>query len=327
MHELDALPRPHRVVGLRHLPGLARFGVPVGIGGPIDGGLRDVVHLDVVGVRVAALLVAVGEDHLRPRPPDDPDQAAHGFIHRGLGEAERVGVGLAVGHARVAVAEHLDLVVADDGGGLVELRSPHGRDVGLHLGLVHRRVEDVALLAAGAAHEHGAHPLGVVAGDGASPLGRLVVRVGVDREEAERFSGHRGEDIDGGLRFRCGRPGSADRHRRRSRTLRSPHAVRSEAGQRARVPCCSSPARSVLEACARDVPEARVSGHVRAALATLASAPWRRAPLLLRRTPGVLLSVAGASRGADRRGRRRSALLLFGGDGVGGTAGRGAMPP
>ena len=84
------------------------------------------MHPEVVGVRVAALLVAVGEDHLGPRAPDDRDQPADGLVHRRLGEAERVGVGLAVGHARVAVAEHLDLVVADDRGRLVELGLPHG---------------------------------------------------------------------------------------------------------------------------------------------------------------------------------------------------------
>ena len=70
------------------------------------------------------------------------------------------------------------------------------RDVGLDLGLVHGRVEDVALLAAGAAHEHGADALGVVLGDGAGALGRLVVGVGVDGQQAEGFRRHRGEDTE-----------------------------------------------------------------------------------------------------------------------------------
>ena len=54
----------------------------------------------------------------------------------------------------------------------------------VHLGRVERRVQDLALLAVGAAHEHGVHPLGVVAGDGPRPLGGLVVGVGVDGQEA-----------------------------------------------------------------------------------------------------------------------------------------------
>ena len=59
----------------------------------------------------------------------------------------------------------------------------------LHLGLVHRRVEDVARLAAGAAHEHGVHAFGVVPGDRAGALRRLVVGMGVHREDAETLSG------------------------------------------------------------------------------------------------------------------------------------------
>ncbi len=46
-----------------------------------------------------------------------------------------------------------------------------------------------ALLAAGAAHEHGAHPLGVVLGHRGCSLGRLVVGMRVHTEQSERF-GH-----------------------------------------------------------------------------------------------------------------------------------------
>ena len=61
--------------------------------------------------------------------------------------------------------------------------------VGAHLGGVGRRVEDLALLAAGAADEHGADALGRVPGDGARTLRRLVVGVGVHRHEAQRVAG------------------------------------------------------------------------------------------------------------------------------------------
>ncbi len=96
-------------------------------------------------------------------------------------------VRLAVGHAGVAVAEHHDLVVPDDGGRLGELGGTDGADVGPHLGTVHGRVEDVALLAAGAADEHGADAFAAVLGDGARALRRLVVGMGVHGEEAERL--------------------------------------------------------------------------------------------------------------------------------------------
>ena len=51
--------------------------------------------------------------------------------------------------------------------------------------LAQRGVLQVALLAAGAADEHGVHALGVVAGDRRRALGRLVVGVGVDGEQGE----------------------------------------------------------------------------------------------------------------------------------------------
>ena len=96
-----------------------------------------------------------------------------------------------VGHARVAVAEQDHLVVADDRRPpRLELLAADLGESSRTSGRVHGRVEDVALLAAGAADEHRAHALGVVAGDRAGPLGRLVVRVGVDGQQAPA-SGHR----------------------------------------------------------------------------------------------------------------------------------------
>ena len=67
----------------------------------------------------------------------------------------------------------------------LELAPAHRADVGAHLGGVHRRVEDVPLLAAGAGDEDGVDALGVVAGDGAGALRGLVVGVGVDRQQAQ----------------------------------------------------------------------------------------------------------------------------------------------
>ncbi len=69
-----------------------------------------------------------------------------------------------------------------DGGG--QLLHAHLVQALADLGRVHGRVEDVARLAAGAAHQDGAHALVVVAVHRAGALRRLVVGVGVDAQEA-----------------------------------------------------------------------------------------------------------------------------------------------
>ena len=55
-----------------------------------------------------------------------------------------------------------------------------------------RRVLQVALLAAGAADQHGVHALGVVLGERRRALRRLVVGVGVNGQQRQAF-GHLGE--------------------------------------------------------------------------------------------------------------------------------------
>ena len=64
------------------------------------------------------------------------------------------------------------------------------RQVGADLGPVHGRVEDVARLASRAGHEHRVDAGVVVLGHGAGALGRFVVGVGMDGEEAESLVGH-----------------------------------------------------------------------------------------------------------------------------------------
>jgi hypothetical protein len=92
------------VVELERLVGRAGLRVALGVAGGLEGGHRDLVGADVVGVRVAAALV-VGQHHLGPLGPDDGDQPAGGLVQVGVGEGVGMAVGLAVGHARVAVAE------------------------------------------------------------------------------------------------------------------------------------------------------------------------------------------------------------------------------
>ncbi len=189
MHRLDPLARPHRVVELQRLPRVARVGITIGIAGGVEGDDRDVVHPQMIGVRVALLAVGIRDDHLGPLTPDDLDEPSDGLVEVGPGEATRVFVLGCVGHARVAVAEPDDLVVADD------LRR------GRQLAAAHRRrgrpgprdvsiagIEDRAGLATGAAHEHAPRALVVVPGDRAGALRRLVVGVGVHGEQTELVS-------------------------------------------------------------------------------------------------------------------------------------------
>ena len=134
---------------------------------------------------IALLVVLVGHHDLRTHTPDHGHEPAHRLVEGCLGEAVGAGVGRRVLHARVAVAEHDHLVVADHRGGGLELTASDTGEVGAHLGRVHGRVEDVALLASGAAHEDGVDALGVVARHGGRPLRRLVVGVGVDGQQTQ----------------------------------------------------------------------------------------------------------------------------------------------
>ena len=58
---------------------------------------------------------------------------AVGFVEVGVGEVVGVGVVIGVGHAGVAVAEQVELVVSDDPDALGELEHPHRADVGSRL--------------------------------------------------------------------------------------------------------------------------------------------------------------------------------------------------
>ncbi len=181
----DPGPRPHRVVQLGWLPGWTRLRVPTGISCGVEGRHRHVVHLHVVGVVVLAPGVRVGDDDLGSDPPDDRHQATDGLVRVGVGERPRVGVGFRLLHSGVPVAEHHDLVVSDDRRCPGQLGLPDRSQVATDVGPVHLRVQDVARLAAGAAHQHAVHSLGVQAGDRRRSLRGLVVRVGVDRQQAQ----------------------------------------------------------------------------------------------------------------------------------------------
>ena len=180
--------REHRVVELVGLPGRARLGEPVRVPGRSEGGQSDLVDPQMVGVGVAGLLVAVDHHDLGSGAADDGHQPAHGLVERRLGEAVGIGVGLRPGHARVPVAEHDDLVVADDLGwpgsssstrsSAIRAWTSGGSMAGLRTSPSSPPVQQTSTVWT---------PCGVVLGDGPRPLGRLVIGVGMNGEQAERL--------------------------------------------------------------------------------------------------------------------------------------------
>ena len=189
----DPGPGPHRVIDLRDRPGCAEFGAVAGVTSPFDRREGDVPHPQMVGMLIVALILRVGDDHLRMLCTEDCNQAIHRLVVRSDREAVGVEVGVAVRHARISVAEHVNDVVADDRGGSVEFLTADLLKVVDDLRTVHRRVENVALLAPGAAHQHRANPLSLVLRDRAGSLRCLVVGMGVHGEDAERL-GHAEDD-------------------------------------------------------------------------------------------------------------------------------------
>ncbi len=113
VQRFDPSAREARVVQLRRLPRRAGVRVPIGVTGGVERREGDLVDPDVVGMRVELPIVGVGHDHLRTHGPDDADQPADGFVERRVGEVVGPGVHVGVGHARIVVAEHHQLVVAD----------------------------------------------------------------------------------------------------------------------------------------------------------------------------------------------------------------------
>ncbi len=74
------------VVELGRLPRLARAGELLGVARRLERAHRDLVRLDVVGVRVAAVLV-VRRDHVRPELPHQAHERLGGLVERHEREA------------------------------------------------------------------------------------------------------------------------------------------------------------------------------------------------------------------------------------------------
>ena len=176
----------HVVVELERLPGLARSGIAVRVAGRLEGRHRDLVGADVVGVRVAAVLV-VGGHHVRPERADQRDQRRGGLLDRHEGEAalgqrrQRVALGQpGVDEAEPAPARRR----GSRGPRAISARRISAMSATTS-GRSMRRVEDAAALAAGAGDDQHVDALVDVAGHGRGALARLVVGVGVHRHQAQ----------------------------------------------------------------------------------------------------------------------------------------------
>ncbi len=187
LEQLHPLPQePVVVVQLRHAPRLARVREQPVVGGGLVRGHRHLVAADVVGVRVAAVLV-VGGQHVRLELADEPDQRAPSTRSSGTSAKQPSGSGGSGSPSGSPESTNPSQRVldAEDLGGLGHLVAADLVDPAVHVGQVHRRVEDVAALAAGQRHHHDARALVGVTGHRRSALAGLVVRVGVHRHQPQ----------------------------------------------------------------------------------------------------------------------------------------------
>ena len=170
------------VVKLEHVPRLAGVGVGVGVACRFECGDRNLVAANMIRVRIATVLV-VRRHHVRLELADDADQFLGGFLERDKGEAALRQRRRRVTFGQTRVDEAQPFVLdAEYFGRLGHLVAPDFMDAAVHLGQVHRGVEDAAALAAGQRdHQHSVAFRGVASRRGRTLAG-LIVRVGVDRQ-------------------------------------------------------------------------------------------------------------------------------------------------
>ena len=139
----------------------------------------DPVHLDVVGVAVAAVVV-VGRDDVGLLLAEDHRQAGGSLVERGLRERPGHLAGRRAHHPRVHVAEELDPVDAQEPGRLVGLGGAADRQ---GLAVVQHARHGLAVLAPRRDHEHHPVPEGLRLGHRPGGRDGLVVGVRVEGDE------------------------------------------------------------------------------------------------------------------------------------------------
>ena len=113
VHSNKSLSRPCRVIHLDRLPRLTMFWIPLIVTRTIKRQHTDLVHFDVIGVRITALIVAIRHEHLWLLATNNCNEASDCFIHVGHMETRWIVVRRRINHAGVAIAKHLHMMEAN----------------------------------------------------------------------------------------------------------------------------------------------------------------------------------------------------------------------
>src|SRR5262245_61889461 len=149
-----ASPGPHHVVELLWGPRPAQLRMKRRVAGSLVGWYRGLVHPEMIGMWIAALVVGVGHDDMRPLLPDEANECPDGLLEGGCGKGARRTTRR---HVRVLVTEHPDPLIAEMRRRRGQFLAADRRETRLHLRAIERRVQNRAGLPASATHEHGAH--------------------------------------------------------------------------------------------------------------------------------------------------------------------------
>ena len=117
-----------------------------------------------------SLVIVVPQNELRLLAANNLDKPGKHVIERNIHEGILMLVVLRIRHPRIAVAEHDDLVVADDLGCLLEFVATDLGESIRHPGAIHGGIQYVAGLAAGGGDQHAAHAGIGIARHGSSAL-------------------------------------------------------------------------------------------------------------------------------------------------------------
>jgi len=147
------------------------------------GWYRRIVHPEMVGMWIAALVVRVGHDDMGPLLPDEADEGPDCLLEGGGSEGTKL---TTCRHVRVPIAEHPHPLIA-------EMRCRHGqflaadlRETGLYLRAIERRIYNSAGLPASAADERCTHTGCGIARYATPAFGSFVVRMGMNGQQATR---------------------------------------------------------------------------------------------------------------------------------------------
>ncbi len=136
------------------------------------------VYLNVVRVTIAALLIIAGDD-VRTEFSDEAHQASRGLVEVCLGQAVRMVIGFPSHHARVTVAEDMQLLDLQMFARALEFRGTHVPKFWLHLVRIHVRVHHFALFPARGGDQHRPYPLTRIAHQHTTRAHTLIVGMGM----------------------------------------------------------------------------------------------------------------------------------------------------